>query len=139
MGAGRCESARVRTTKMKRQLFLASVFLTMACDGAWAIYCGNSLVVEGQRKIDVLQRCGQPYFSDSHVIYRPSPVPAYGGIYGQGPDGRYNGSGSSVVIVPPVPVVIDEWVYNYGPLQFMPQLLFENGTLISIRFLGYGR
>lgn len=36
-------------------------------------------------------------------------------------------------------VVIDEWVYNFGSTQLMPQLLFENGRLISIRSLGYGR
>lgn len=118
---------------MKSKLFLPAFFLPLATGPAFALYCGTNLVVEGQSKFDVLQRCGDPAYADSRVEYRwgppaapmaprplDSPEP-----YSSGPVMRQ--------------VVIDEWVYNFGSTQLMPQLLFENGRLISIRSLGYGR
>jgi hypothetical protein len=36
-------------------------------------------------------------------------------------------------------VRVEEWVYNFGPTQLMSSLIFENGRLVRIRTLGYGR
>jgi hypothetical protein len=35
-------------------------------------------------------------------------------------------------------VNIEEWVYNFGPSQFMQLLVFEDGLLVAVRDLGYG-
>jgi hypothetical protein len=117
---------------MKYRAFLCLLIVAASASPALALRCGTSLVTEGQSKFDVLQRCGQPAYTDSHVEYR---------------------SGMSNPLAPrpldslepgfPYPTVrevtVEEWVYNFGPTQLMPSLIFENGTLIKIRTLGYGR
>ncbi|PPD42160.1 MAG: hypothetical protein CTY15_12535 [Methylocystis sp.] len=95
------------------------------------MYCGVNLVHEGLRKIEVLQRCGPPAYSDAVYESRfltPNttfPRPLVGSILASPLAGWQQ-------------VAVEEWVYNLGPTQFMRQLIFENGRLIEIRSLGYG-
>jgi hypothetical protein len=35
-------------------------------------------------------------------------------------------------------VQVEEWVYNFGPTQFMQLLVFEEGRLVKIQNLDYG-
>ena len=37
-----------------------------------------------------------------------------------------------------VTVQIDEWTYDFGPMQFMEEITFENGVMRSSRPMGYG-
>lgn len=107
---------------MKRLLTIGALFAASGVCPAHALFCGSALVNEGQRKFEVLQKCGEPAFADSHVVYAS---PAYG------PYGYYGAA-------PAIPVIVDEWVYNFGPTQMMPRLVFRNGVLWTIRFHGYG-
>ena len=112
---------------MKRMPPLALVFILAPAAPASALYCGTELVQEGQSKYDVLQSCGQPSYSDSHVEYRPvgfggAPAP----VYGPYPAPEL------------IPVEVDNWIYNFGSTQLMPSLRFENGQLVKIKLLGYG-
>lgn len=116
---------------MNARYFLAALLFLSCPEAAFAMRCGTSLVVEGQSKFDVLQRCGQPAYTDSRLEYRWAP-----GWYGARPLGTPEG------YYPPGSVrqvIIDEWVYNFGSTQLMPSLIFEDGRLITIRSLGYGR
>jgi hypothetical protein len=117
---------------MKSSLLLAVLLLAASVAPARALRCGTELVVEGQSKFEVLQRCGAPAYADSFMEYRagapnfavPRPLNSFDLTY-------------------PFPVsrevLIEEWVYNFGSTQLMPILVFENGRLISIDTLGYGR
>lgn len=122
---------------MLRTILVAAIF-TASASSALAMRCGVSLVVEGQSKFDVLQRCGEPAYRDSRVEYRPVqpnlqiPRPL------NSPD-AYFPYNSNYPYPATREVVIEEWVYNFGSTQLMPSLLFENGRLITIRTLGYGR
>jgi len=33
---------------------------------------------------------------------------------------------------------IDEWVYNFGPSEFMRLVTFVDGRLVYVKSLGYG-
>lgn len=116
---------------MKLGLLASVPFFFVGADLANAMYCGVNLVREGQSKFDVLQLCGQPAYTDSRITYRP-------GSGGHGP-GALGHQGSYDPPPNIIPVEVDEWVYNFGPTQLMPSLLFEGGQLVSIRLLGYGR
>jgi hypothetical protein len=117
---------------MKQSLLLALPLLAASVVPAFALRCGSELVVEGQTKFDVLLRCGAPAFVDGFNEYRagapnfvtPRPLDSFDLTY-------------------PFPVsrevVIEQWVYNFGPTQLMPVLYFENSRLIKIGTLGYGR
>ncbi|MGM9513262.1 DUF2845 domain-containing protein [Roseateles sp. DB2] len=102
---------------------------------AEAFRCNGWVIDPGLRKAAVLGKCGAPFTLDQRTEYRLERVresvwtrPVAGGPPVQ----------SAVEIERQVPVVIEEWVYNFGPQQFMQALRFENGTLVEVRDLGYG-
>ncbi len=111
---------------MRQKTALLGLFLIVAAQPAWAFYCGQLLVKEGDYKLQVLDKCGQPDYSDSRVEYR-STVLRGSGIQQPGLD-----------FINQVPVQIEEWTYDFGRRRFMQFLHFENGRLIYINNLGYG-
>lgn len=112
---------------MKRRIGICLACLLLASPGtSWALRCNRQLVLEGDAKIQVLHKCGEPDYSEHRVEYRSV---------------RLRGSGfqqPGLDIENQVPVNIDEWTYNFGPRQFMQRLIFENGRLVKIEDLDYG-
>jgi hypothetical protein len=105
---------------------IAALLLAAACPPGWAFYCGHSLVTEGDYKLQVLQKCGEPDYAESRVEYRTEVL-------------RGSGLGQpGLDIARQVPVQIDEWTYDFGRRRFMQWLRFENGRLSAIKELGYG-
>ena len=102
------------------------VLLCLETTSAWAVYCGNrlvSLVSHRETQTSVLYKCGEPDTASQYVHYRPlQKTDAFGNTHTTG----Y------------VPVVIEVWVYNFGPKRFMEQFTFEDGRLTAIAPLGYG-
>ena len=92
---------------------LVLFWLIFSASGALSFYCGNYLVSEGDTMAEVLLKCGEPFFKDQHVEKERE-------------DDRT------------VYVVVDEWIYNFGPQDWLYSLTFRNGTLKKIRTLGYG-
>ena len=103
--------------------FLLTLFLM---EPAWALRCGNRIVVEGDYKFQVLRRCGEPDYKESRVEYRSTRL-----------------RGSSVLqpgidVNQMVPILVEEWTYDFGPNRFVEVLYFEAGRVVGIRSLGYG-
>jgi len=84
----------------------------LAATPAQAFRCGNELVQEGDRKYEVIEKCGEPDFRDSHA-----------GAYLEG--------------IGPVDVV-ETWYYNLGPTRLLRILTFHQGRLRSIETGGRG-
>lgn len=84
----------------------------LAAMPAQAFRCGNELVQEGDRKYEVIEKCGEPDFRDSHA-----------GAYLEG--------------IGPVDVV-ETWYYNLGPTRLLRILTFHRGRLRSIETGGRG-
>jgi len=121
------------------RIALASLLLGLLCllcqSHAHAFRCNTWVIDPGLRKAEVLSKCGAPFSQDQRTEYRLQRVretvwtrPVNGGPAVQ----------SAVEVERQVPVVIEEWVYNFGPQQFMQALRFENGLLVETRDLGYG-
>jgi hypothetical protein len=90
---------------------------------AESLRCAGGIAAEGDSRISVAYKCGQPMLADSYcapVYYRGSlqPVPE--------PFASY--------YVPCQPV--DEWLYDRGPGNLMATVRFRYGTVYSIT---YGR
>lgn len=99
--------------------------LSLAPSSAFALNCGQRLVVVGDSSAHVLGVCGDPYTVQTRTATRTRYVQQeQGGV----------AFGSIVT----ESVQIDVWVYNFGPRRFMEELTFENGILVSMRALGYG-
>jgi hypothetical protein len=74
--------------------------------------CDQEQIHTGLSQYEVLHRCGEPFFKDSHYEQRLTAVK----------------HGVSRL----ADLRIDEWTYNLGPTQFLRILKFENGQLVSI-------
>lgn len=111
---------------MNRKTGVLWLVLSIMWQPASAFYCGHFVIREGNSKLEVLQKCGEPDYQNSRVEYR-SVVLRGSGIYQPGLD-----------LVRQEPVQIDEWTYDFGRHRFMQTLYFENGQLLQIKELGYG-
>ena len=94
--------------------------------------CGNEIISVGNRKFDVLRKCGEPANVDVRQEIRTRNL----GSVVLGPDNR--------VQIYPAPflvdelVTIEEWEYNLGPAKFIRYLTFENSSLVDITLGDYG-
>jgi len=79
-----------------------------AQDTLTSLRCGTRLVVVGETKTDVAIKCGPPLhqqFVGEKIVRTP---------YGYDK------------------IVVEEWVYNFGPTDFLHTLRFEGGRLAII-------
>jgi hypothetical protein len=86
--------------------------------------CGSGrLIEEGDRPPEVLNRCGDPDFADSHEEQRTVRRTVW--TYVQGvPIAK-----EEEVIVS---VLVEEWTYDLGPNRFIRHLIFEQNRLIRV-------
>ena len=98
-------------------------FTVLSTVHAESLRCNGASAAEGDSKLSVVYKCGQPLRADSFCapLYPPGsldPVPApIAGLY-----------------VPCQPV--EEWLYDRGPGNLMATVRFRDGKVASIR---YGR
>lgn len=100
------------------RLLLALFVLAFAAPDAHALRCGNLLVNVGDQDFRVRARCGEPFWSDR-----------YASVEVVGAQGPFEQQRS---------VQFDVWYYNFGPREFMRQLVFRDGRLLRDEVLGYG-
>jgi uncharacterized protein DUF2845 len=104
-------------------LLAALLFAVCGSAHAESLRCGNGTADEGDSRIAVAYKCGQPLLADTYcaqVYYSQSlnPVPEpFGSLY-----------------VPCQP--IEEWLYDRGPGNLMATVRFRSGRVQSIV---YGR
>ena len=125
---------RVRESVFHKQI-AAIVLLCiglLSSESAWALRCGNKLVLEGMHESRVIQICGDPVSTRQiglvlrpYVVNRPAGV---GHFYAT----RYAYSGYHQELI------VTEMVFNFGPHKLMRIIRFEGGQLKSIRTAGYG-
>jgi hypothetical protein len=126
---------------MKQSQLWLSLWLLLFSSPLWALHCGNYLVDVGMYKQDVLSRCGEPQSIDTHIEKRAvSNAAGLSQYYGNRaipyPNSAINLGQQQYF---EVDVVVEEWFYNFGRSRFQQLLRFENGLLIDIKELGYGR
>lgn len=86
--------------------------------------CGNRIVTDGMTSGEVRAVCGEPAQVAAKPILRRAVVWRHGRPY-------YVGDGQ-------VEVVVETWIYNFGPMRLMRKLRFEDGVLQDVETLGYG-
>ena len=97
--------------------------MLVLADDAFALRCGHKLVRIGEYKADVLEKCGEPDSVEERRAIRGS---------------RLRHPYGALEISQFEEVLIEEWIYNFGPRKFQQFLEFENGELKKISNLGYG-
>ena len=104
--------------------FLASSLFTGA--SAQSLRCKGDLAQIGNSKGTILQKCGEPVMKDSFC--KPTQETVAGAPIISG-----NSTNVTNITVNSC-VQVEEWTYNPGYGQFMTMLLFEGGSLASIRY-----
>ena len=103
-----------------RLLLITAIAVMPAQAKAESLRCSGGIVDEGDSRISVLFKCGQPLLKDSFcapVYYNgaPNPVPEpFAGI-----------------VVPCQQ--IDEWLYDRGNGNLMATVRIRSGTVLSIK------
>jgi len=103
--------------------FIFACFLTLLtaipCFNAYAdsFSCAGGIVSTDDSSYDVLSKCGQPDFIESHQEE-----------VGQ----RFDDTMRRVYIT------VEEWTYNLGPSQLIRIVILKNGKVAEIRTGSYG-
>lgn len=111
----------------------------MVSHSAFALRCGPYVINEGMYRGEVYGKCGPATSVESHIERRSTGniiqnQQFYGGQRNALPNSFGYGQSNAVE----VEVVVDEWVYNFGPSRLQQYLRFENGKLMEIRNLSRG-
>jgi hypothetical protein len=99
----------------------AALLASGAASQAETLRCGGSVASEGDSKLSVQYKCGEPVLKDSFC------APVYYGPY------RYpvpEPFASTVVPCQP----IEEWLYDRGPGNLMAKVRFRSGVVQSISY-----
>jgi hypothetical protein len=99
-----------------------------AADG---MRCGNRLVSKGDSTFEVRSRCGEPTQATQRVETRSERRRI------RTPCGRGETRCERVQEVT-VDVIIDEWVYDFGPQTFVRYLTFVDSKLFRVDTGSYG-
>jgi hypothetical protein len=123
-----------------RQPFrLAVLILAVGASApAFAFRCQSHLIKDGDPQVRVLQLCGEPASAQRHVIYRSGiSVP----MLNRGSRLRGLSDSRSEFLLQDrsvVEVVVEEWIYNFGPHRLMQRVRFEDGVVSDLDYLDYG-
>jgi hypothetical protein len=85
---------------------------------AYALRCGNRLVDVGDHSFQVLERCGDPYWTN-----------AFSELLVAGENSLFERRAERVY---------EEWFYNFGPRKLVQRLVFADDRLIRIESGSYG-
>ena len=88
-----------------------------------AFYCGRRLVSVGDPQYKIQQVCGDPDDRQWRVTYRT-----------QSTQNAVSGAPTTIA----VPIVIEVWLYDFGPQRLVEEVSFENGRVVAVQSLGYG-
>jgi hypothetical protein len=120
------------------RIFLPLMLLFVSVPEAHAnsdLRCGTRIVSLGDRKFDVVAKCGEPTYRGVRYekrirrdLFRDLFPPR---------ELRESEKYREPLFVEEF-VEVDEWVYNFGSLQFVRYLTFENGILVNIETGDYG-
>lgn len=94
---------------------IAALSLMGVAEPASALRCSTKIIDNGSTKAEVREFCGEPTCTRKP----PTVFVRKAGIY--------------------VPMAADEeWVYNFGPTQFIQLIRFYYGKVVFIQSAGYG-
>ena len=119
----------IRSAVMNRlRRFSLLVALTFWASLSHGARCGHYVIEPGDHAVEVRERCGEPDYATSRVVYPFRRVTA--ADVGTGGHGR-----GAVVQLLDFPTLIEEWVYDGDAGHFSQLLRFSGGRLIDVEYL----
>jgi hypothetical protein len=104
-----------------RTLLAAAVLAWWPAAGAETLRCNGAIAAEGDSKLSVLYKCGQPVLTDSFC----APLYVPGSLHPVPP----------TVVFGVFPCIsVEEWLYDRGPGNLMATVRFLGGRVSNIRY-----
>lgn len=126
-----------KTTTRRRYFTLAAAISALLLSSeVLAMRCGNKLITKGDTQAKVLKYCGEPAQKTQRLGLRSGVYRGNGSYLGLGTDGNFSRGyyypyGHSEVL-------LEDWVFNFGPYQLMRRVTFADGFVEDIETLEYG-
>jgi len=117
---------------------LLALLAGLATTPAYALYCNNKLVSEGDPETKVRIACGEPVHIHRYVIYEVQEYATVRRPYRPGYRETRDLHAVPFEIQTIVPIAIEEWTYNFGPERLLHRVIFQNGYLRQVQTSGYG-
>ena len=93
-------------------LFFLQLSASVAAQQTGTMRCRNGIVSIDDTIPDVVRKCGLPAFQDRR-------------------EQTHHGRSHEIITV-------DDWIYNFGPQEFMYEVTFQNGRVAKIESLDQG-
>ena len=84
-----------------------------------SLICKDGIISVGNIASDLVRKCGQPSYTSQHE----EKIVEEGGFPGE-----------RLIFT----IVIDDWIFNFGPDRFQYRILLKNGRVWKIESLDYG-
>lgn len=126
-----------KTTARRRYITLAAAISALLLSSeVLAMRCGNKLITKGDTQAKVLKYCGEPAQKTQRLGLRSGVYRGDSSYLGLGTDGNFSRGyyypyGHSEVL-------LEDWVFNFGPYQLMRRVTFADGFVEDIETLKYG-
>ena len=104
---------------------------------AHATRCGTHIITRGDTQAKVLRYCGEPIQTNSRYATRGSRHNAYR-VPARNHRRHSAEIGNEVEFYFSEEVLIEEWIFNFGPNRLMREITFENGEVVKVETLEYG-
>ena len=120
-------------------LFAAGLLCVGGTAEADSLRCKSGKIISsGDSLYEVVSACGEPDFVRRYVryqtVYHRVPAACAGASRRSNASSAY---GCYTYLQETVPVVVDEWTYDFGRNRFVELVVFEQGFLQSVSTLGY--
>jgi hypothetical protein len=99
---------------------------------AAAARCGTQLINKGDSQAKILKYCGKPATKSFYHAMRHGSYPK------RGEDGEWVENEKNYRFYGRTEVLVEDWVYNFGPNKFMRKVRFTNGIVESVETLERG-
>ena len=99
---------------------------------AEAARCGSALIVKGDSQAKVQKYCGEPATKSNYYAVRRGTYPT------RNEDGDWVPPERDFKLIGRTEVLVEDWVYNFGPNKFMRKIRFTNGVVEDIETVGRG-
>jgi len=103
-----------------------------------AMRCGNHLISKGDTQAKVLKYCGDPVQMHQHLGLRSGVYLNRDRNMENNPATSLNYSRGHYINYGHREVVVEDWVFNFGPNKFMRRVTFEDGIVEKVVKLDYG-
>ncbi len=102
-------------------LFALGTLLPFVAVRAESLRCNGQIASEGDSRLSLLHKCGEPLLKDSYctTVHIPRTVrPTH----------------EAVLVQPGICVSIEEWLYDRGPGNLMATVRFRDGVVQTITY-----